>query len=380
MLGLFYVREKETSFQARCLNLAFILFYAVTILSFFNSENQQEALRILSLKVPLLLYPMVYLAVKELSEKQNFNLALIINYALYLPAVISVYNYLINKELFDDLILQSKPLPIEFGYGILHIQFSILMACAILFGLIQLFKAYSNGQLGLPFYTLLGLIVLNFVFIHILSARTGLLALYVGLGVFCLSLFSAWPFKRTKWILLAIVVVPTFMVFTSSSLQNRIKNTMDDLHVVVENKDANDYSFAMRVRAWYNAADVIKQHPITGVGIGDAEKVLYNNFSHIDATLAPENRKNPHFQFLETAVQSGLICAFLFLTIIFMSFIMTEGRFNFPLIAFSMLLFTASCFESILESQSNVIPFVFFMALGIHTGAQKYKATNLSVS
>ncbi|MDI1233717.1 MAG: O-antigen ligase family protein [bacterium] len=297
--------------------------------------------------------------------KQHIIAAVIINYALYLPAVVSVYNYLSNKELFDDLILQSKPLPIEFGYGILHIQFSILLACGILYGLFVLIRLDKNSQQGLLFYGLIGLVFCNFIFIHILSARTGLLGLYAGIAIFCISLLATMPFKTTRWLLLAIFVVPVLMVLFSSSLKNRIVNTYADLRVVVENKDANDYSFAMRVKAWQNAVSVIKEHPMLGVGLGDAELILFNNFQKVDHKLAPENRKNPHFQFLETAVQSGLICAFLFLLIAVLGCLKSNGRRNFVLIGFIALLYTASCFESILESQSNVIPFVFFIAIGL---------------
>ena len=345
--------------------LGFLLFYLFIVFSYFNSDNHAEALRILGLKIPLLLFPLVYFAMQPLQKKHHLTGALIINYALYVPAIISVYNYLSNKELFDDLILQSKPLPIEFGYGILHIQFSILLACGILYGLFILVRNYKTSQHSLLYYSLVFLVACNFIFIHILSARTGLVGLYAGIAVFCVSLLATLPFKKTRWLLLAIVIVPTLMVSFSSSLQNRIKNTVADLNVVLENKDANDYSFAMRVKAWQNAVDVIAQNPIRGVGLGDAEQVLYNNFSKVDPSLAPENRKNPHFQFLETAVQSGLIAAFLYLVIVFLGFVKTNHRFNFELIAFSALLFVASCFESVLESQSNVIPFVFFIAIGL---------------
>ncbi len=355
--------------------LVFLLFYLFIAFSYFNSDNQAEALRILGLKIPLLLFPLVYFAIQPLQKKHHLTGTLIINYALYVPAIVSVYNYLSNKELFDDLILQSKPLPVEFGYGILHIQFSILLACGILYGLFILVRNYKTSQHSLLYYSLLFLVVCNFIFIHILSARTGLVGLYAGIAIFCISLLATLPFKKTRWLLLAIVIVPTLMVSFSSSLQNRIKNTIADLNVVLENKDANDYSFAMRVKAWQNAIDVIAQNPIRGVGLGDAEEVLYHNFSKVNPTLAPENRKNPHFQFLETAVQSGLIAAFLYLLIVFLGFIKTQQKFNFELMAFLALLLVASCFESILESQSNVIPFVFFIALGLGLQANKSEST-----
>lgn len=361
--GIAYTKVPPKDRRSRYLIVAFLLFYACIALSFFNSTDQQEAIRKLFLKTPILLFPLVFLTARQLSERGMLKLGIVINYALYLPAVVSVYNYFINKELFDDLILQSKPLPIEFGYHLLHINFSILMACGVLFGIFQLYQSFRTRQLSFPFYMLLILVLLNFVFIHILSTRTGLVGLYAGLAVFCLYLISSLPFKKSGWILLAVILVPVILISVSTSLQNRIRNTVIDLKVVLENRNANDYSFAMRYKAWLNAVDVIKENRLAGVGIGDAEDILVNNFVTFDPAIDPENRKNPHFQFLETAVQSGLVCASLYLVIFILGFLRTGNKFNFQLIAFLSLLYVASCFESVLESQVSVIAYVFFIAL-----------------
>ena len=88
------------------------------------------------LKLPLLLIPFAVFSFKNVTENLRHKMIVVFNYAMFLPAVVSVYNYLINKTLFDDLILQSKPLPVEFGYGLYHIQFSVLLAAAIVLAII----------------------------------------------------------------------------------------------------------------------------------------------------------------------------------------------------------------------------------------------------
>ncbi len=364
LLGLFSIRDLNLGRQGALLAIAFLVLYAFFLLSYLGSDNKEEALRILVLKIPVLLFPLAFMAIRQLSAKAWTWLGIVINYALYLPAIVSVYNYLLNKELYDDLILQSKPLPVEFGYGILHINFSILLACVILFGILQLLRTYKKGQLGLPFYFLSFLVLANFIFIHILSARTGLVGLYAGIAIVCIYLFSFLPFRKSRWVIAGIVIGPVILVMLSGSLKNRITNTVEDLKVVMEGRNANDYSFAMRVKAWQNSWDVIKKNKWLGVGIGDAENDLKQNFATFDKDILPENRKNPHFQFLETAVQSGLIAAFIYLFIFVTGFIKRDGKYNFALIAFLMLLLVASCFESILESQVSVIAFVLFVALG----------------
>jgi O-antigen ligase len=154
------------------------------------------------------------------------------------------------------------------------------------------------------------------------------------------------------------------MFSMSSSLRNRVSNTIADFEVAWNGKDANDYSFAMRVQAWKNAIQVIKKNPILGVGIGDADKELQDNFAQMNSTITSANRKNPHFQFFETAAQSGLISASLYLLILLFA-IFGQSNKNYALASISLLLFIASCFESILERQASVVAFSVFMALAL---------------
>lgn len=360
ILGFSY---KSLTLAQKRLCIAYIVFFLLIAVSVFNSENTDEALRKLLLKSPLLLFPFVLSTFSRLKTETRYLLAFICSYALYLPAVVSVYNYFLNKELFDDLILQSKPLPVEMGYGIYHIQFSIILAGVILLGLISLRHMYINSRLNVIFYALALMVVVNIFSIHILSARTGLIGLYAGVGIWLLSLTGHIKKGTLRWVLPLVVLIPLALYFLSSSLRNRILNTVDDFNVVMEQKDPNDYSFALRVRAWQNAANVIKQHPFTGVGLGDAEQVLYEQFALTDPAVMPQNRKNPHFQLMETAVQSGLICALAYLFIFILMFFRDNKSINIHMLCFGALFFIASCFESILERQASVVAFVFFIGM-----------------
>ncbi|MEZ4804038.1 MAG: O-antigen ligase family protein [Bacteroidia bacterium] len=291
-------------------------------------------------------------------------MVLIFLYSMYLPAVVSVYNYFINKELFDQLILESKPLPIEFGYGIYHIQFSILLASSCILGLFVLLKAKFLALTKTEQLIGLFLVSVNFICIHILGARTGLLSLYLGFLFLALIEFGTLNKKMKIGAVLGAVLIPILAYTFSNSLRNRIHNTLIDFNVAWEGKDANDYSFALRLQAWKNAKDVISKHPILGVGIGDADSVLYANFYSVNPTINAVNRKNPHFQFLESSVQSGIISGILFLMILLFSIYYTFKS-NSLIGAIAIMLLISSCFESILERQASVIGFTVLMALAL---------------
>lgn len=371
-IGLLQLNLKDfTKFEA-VLSALFVLYFLSSAISFFYSENTDEASRKLILKLPILCFPLVFNALRKTESKHFPNLILIGLYAMYLPAVVSVYNYISNKTLFDQLILESKPLPIEFGYGIYHIQFSILLALSVVLGVFILLhrKAWNLSAFNKTFIGVISL--LNFVFIHILSARTGLLALYVGLLMILLPALIKMPLRSKIISVVAGLLLPIVILSLSSSLRNRLSNTAADFEVAWSGKDANDYSFAMRVQAWKNAIQVIKKNPIIGVGIGDADKELQENFALMNSSITAANRKNPHFQFLETATQSGIVSACIFLLILLYSLFGKSNK-NSLLASIVLLLFLASCFESILERQASVVAYSAFIALALAYGSRENK-------
>lgn len=358
-LGILSLKSIRLNRDEKWLSAIFVIFYALGAVSYLYSDNSSEAVRKLILKLPVLLFPLLIYSFKTYRHLSVWVL-MIFAYAMFLPASVSVYNYFSNKVLFDLLILESKPLPIEFGYGIYHIQFSILLAISVLLCLDYCIK--NKGIRDWKWYTLLSMGVLNLLFIHILSARTGLLSLYVGAALYA---FLSLKTKGGKYMLyvffggLALFVV---MLLGSSSLKNRLENSIEDFKVVWNNKDPNDYSFALRVQAWKNAIDLISRHPM-GTGIGDAEKDLYDNFEKTNPNIQKDNRKNPHFQMLETGAQSGVLSILAYLVLIVSG--LSLFRKNHLLKGIVLLLFVASCFESILESQASVAAFALFIAIGI---------------
>lgn len=370
LIGILSLKSFTISKEEKYLSILFMAFYLSSAISCLYSDDSSEAIRKLILKLPLILFPFFIFSFKTI-KNQAFWIICIFSYSIFFPAAVSVYNYFLNKQLFDILILESKPLPIEFGYGIYHIQFSILLALSILIGIDYLINHYANKNI--QWYTLLFLTGFNFAFIHILSARTGLLSLYVGVALYMILKFNR---LGKKWMLLGLtsaLAMLVLMITISSSLQNRIKNTAQDLKVVWEGKDPNDYSFALRVQAWKNATKLIAKHPF-GVGIGDAEKKLFEQFATTNPQVMPENRKNPHFQLLELGAQSGLLSMLLFLSIFIYGCVSIKKQ-NL-LKSILLLLFTASCFESILERQASVAAFAVFTAMAFVFIFQKSDSQN----
>lgn len=369
IIGIISFKKYNLSSSEKKIGLVLVISFMLTALSLIFTNNFNTSFDKIILKLPLLLIPFAVFSFKNVTENLRQKMIVVFNYAMFLPAVVSVYNYLINKTLFDDLILQSKPLPVEFGYGLYHIQFSVLLAAAIVLGVIALLQnTISNNQM--TFWFLLVLVGVNIVSLHLLSARTGLLSLYAAAFVVIYQYFKKIELKKKITISALVILLPLLFILFSTSLKNRIFNTYEDLKVTVSGKDANDYSMAMRVAAWYNAFDVIKENPLLGVGVGNVEAVLKENFEEFNPQITPQNRKNPHNQFIETAVESGVLNGVLLLVFFgLLLFLKFDKQTKISLSAIGILFFTACLFESLLERQSTVVGIVMIVAfiLGSNT-------------
>lgn len=274
--------------------------------------------------------------------------------------VFSVLNYAIHKDAIDALLLESKSIPV-FG-GMHHIHFGIINALSIL-ALIFYFwqKVYSKNQLKITW--LLWTVI--FISFHILSSRTGLVSFYVTIGF---STFIHFSLNKNWKLLIAsvlvIMIAPIAFYGLSTSLQNKMTNTLEDIKTwnSPNREDINHQSMAMRIEAYKAALFTIKNHGIFGVGAERMEQEIYESFKKIDTPLTFENQKMPHNQFLESTVKYGVfgilgVLYFFILPIIEMS---RKSGFLF-IFGVILCLGVSSMFESLLERQVSIFILVFFV-------------------
>lgn len=112
--------------------------------------------------------------------------------------------------------------------------------------------------------------------------------------------------------LLSIVVflkVPAiknrFESITNTSYQFDNPNPLN--HYNADSKHTNWNSLNSRLAFWHCAWDKIKEEPITGYGIGDAQNVLYQEYESKNFLLAIKTNFNTHNQYLDLWLSSGII-------------------------------------------------------------------------
>ena len=295
------------------------------------------------------------------SHKKNslINFTLIISSVVSLVNIFAITNYLLKKDFYDALLLQSKSIPIP---NMHHIHFGIINACiiALLLGLLITKSLKDKIQFNLA----ICLLLISVVSFHILSSRTGLLSFYVGILVSMIwYTIQKKSFKAMFLGILIIILSLSMSYYFSDSFRNKIQNSIEDYNSWGKGDEINFKSMAMLMEASKMCIQIIGEYPL-GVGAEAQEQVLQATYVKENTPLDMENRVGPHNQFLDFGVKYGWI-GMILLFLFFIYLIPIIRKSSFPMIAIVGIIFTSLFFESLLERQTSIFIFSLFIPLSI---------------
>jgi O-antigen ligase len=329
-----------------------------------------DSTRLLLLKLPLLLLPLLAIALKNLHRVHIYWALTAWVWLLYAAAVASFWIYLGDAAWYHQLVLESKPMPVLARMH--HIEFSLYLAASVWAGFalwrLDLGPKWMNQ---LRWFTLAAAGI-NLVMLHLLSARTGLLAFYAGSALWMLWAFRH-QWKRMIWSAITLLLMLLMGGLLVPSLRNRLVNTVEDFNTVTQNQDPNDKSFAQRWEAWKAAKLLIMEHPLMGLGMKELATVMSAAHESTGSKVLPWNRKLPHNQYLETGIQGGLLAMVLLLISLFLWVRTSLKNAHFFLLAMAGMAVTAFVFESLLEQQSGVMLCTLLPILAFYSDLQQNK-------
>jgi len=200
-------------------------------------------------------------------------------------------------------------------------------------------------------------IVATFITILILSAvlystgsRSGIISL-----TFVLFASAVYIFKRKRII---------FIVFALIGLSIAGLSTLKATRII--DKGVTDYQKDMskvdpRIQIWKCAIEIIRDHPLLGVGYSKVKPELYEKYKEDGLTSEVNAKHNSHNQFLQFALESGIGVSLIFMFILLPIYF--EKRVYFLSLSFSSTFFIYSMFEDSLIIINGLTIFVFFIAL-----------------
>jgi O-antigen ligase len=210
----------------------------------------------------------------------------------------------------------------------------------------------------------IGLLVL---YLHILAAKSGLMALYLFIIAWSLYLLLV---KRKLAGIIVVISIPLFFLLAVQFIPtfSMRKSYMWFTYVMLKVGDrSGKYGDIGRLMSYDIALKEIKQHPIIGVGTGDLMTEMKKGYDQWFPEVAEGSRLIPHNQFLIVALGCGIPAMLLFTLWVFMPLAsLRRNRQSFFFLIVWLLLFMQLMIEPIFEVQMGVFVYLFFLLLQKH--------------
>jgi O-antigen ligase len=334
------------------LTLPWLLLFAAS--GFWSADKEMLADH-LQVKLPLLLLPLAFHFTPRPSQLQLRILG-ICTAALMLGGTVFSLSFLFKDGLVEGYKYSHIiPTPVYND----HIAFSLAVALTVgwfLFLLPQIGARWIRIALSLS-------AVLLAAYLHVLAAKTGLVALYILLAALVIRKTIQAP--RTGVVLLLTVgAAIAFSMVYIPTLRERIGYSIVTWRSLNQGERNGIYSDAGRLISYDLALRSVAAHPAAGVGAGDVFEVMKEGYRVRYPDVDEAQQLWPHNQLLVFAMAAGIPCALLF-AIWYGSLLggIRRNRNGFFQLTQWLMLLVPLMVDAFLEVQFGVAVFLMFLLL-----------------
>ncbi len=362
-VGLWVVglSKKFLIFRLNWLNTALFLLYIAYAAGVLFTNHADVASRYLEYKLSLIIFPLLFsFPTKKISLRIPAIVLILSVTALFCIGLVN--GAILYNGLHELAYFQSS------YFSIIHHP-TYLSVYAVL-GLGLLIYGCQNRW---RFFTKKNAFLFGSILIltQVLSmSLSGLLFLILFASVLILYLLKK-KFGKTFFIA-TLIAMPLVFILTVKfvpGINTQFKNASDylvefinDPEAFYKNKQTYVGGSETRLIMWSAAAQVFIEHPL-GVGTGNVDDFLSEKLVHIGQPSMAKKLYNPHNQFLQTGVEIGVIGLFILLFIIGYGVYYSFKTKNWLLLLLITNLAFNCLFESMLQRQSGIVFYTFWIGL-----------------
>lgn len=344
------IKTDLISFFSKGPAIWFILYYVLLVIGLLWTENQSFAISKLENKMSFVLMPLLlFFTVRKwnnLECKQLLVYALL--FALVMYEILAMWRYIGQTEN-------------SWQFEFLSSRFSIFMhrsyfACYLVIGIILLFENVRRE------FSISAIALLCFFSVGVLQteSKAGIVCLVL---VFIVQFFSFLKSKQKMfiWIMAFSIFLFSSILLTDNPVKSRFETMFSSIENIQTRNNNSVESNTARVIMWKISIDVWKENFVFGTGTGDYDDELTaKNHEYKNPGVAKE-RLNSHNQFLNTAVQLGILGLIVLVLIFLSSYYHSERSISQVLILMVFLL--NFLVESFLETQAGIVLFCTLLLL-----------------
>jgi len=330
----------------------------IYLLSFFNSENHVEYLKVIKNKIPYLFIPLSLVSVQKLSKQQLIFIQYFFIVCCLYSSGWSYYQYLQNSEIYADLYARGEVIPTL----IHHVSFAVLLCFAAIIVLNNSIHKNGKTEKIINAFLLIWLIY----FLHILSVRTGILLLYVSLFLYGVILLITQK-KIVITISLFLLLILSSIIFYQKipTIKSKIAYTFYGIAQYKNKQDtANVVSDSRRILSDKIGIEILQKNKMFGVGLGDIKDEMNSIYKKQYPQFNSEVYSHIHNQYLYTICGVGLLTGSLFCILLLLPLFQFIRDKNYVFTLLYGMLLMVMLWEPFIESQIGNSIFLVVCCVG----------------
>lgn len=363
------LKKMVSNNKAAILFLLFIAFYLWQISGLLFAESLSTGMERLFKRLSFIVFPMVLFFPGD-AVKKNITLILrIFALSTFLYILICLGNALHHSIYIENhnWVFNTHPKDYDYENYFFALRFSgpvhpsYLAMYVVISVLILLESLFDRSVTFIRKSVFSVIIIILLINLYLLSARAGFLAAIVVFPLYILFKLYNHYSKLVVFVLIAsLAFLFVFLAKKNTRVSNSLTNISDQNIGATLKKDP-------RAMIWQAALGVIKRHPITGVGTGDATSKLKEEFAARGYVDGYYDNLNAHNQFLEIWLENGIIGLILFVSILFYMIYIAIKQKNLLLGLFIISTIIFFIFETMMNRLGGVSFFALFSFLLIYS-------------
>ncbi|WP_217789929.1 O-antigen ligase family protein [Pinibacter aurantiacus] len=364
---LFVDKEfSKNTFRSKAM-LLYILLYSVLVVGLFYTSNLTEGFRKIQQQSPLLILPLIFGTLPSKYVRINFS-------AIAKAFVISVFLFMLFALGYGlSNFYQSGDSDVFFAHSLLLFSdwqpVGASLAALVAIQIIG-FNFFDNAATLPRKKKLLSLLLIFFFFILILllANRTVVVCLFFTIAAFTLK-FKSYRKSILFFFLITSLITSAAAIYTPK-FKSQVIDALDfsPNNTIPLDTDSSLRGWggkAIRIALWKCSFDVIKAHPIIGVGTGDAMDSLSAACENRKFYFASRyNKYNSHNQYLENTLKTGIVGLLILITTFLIPFFKKDKSAVTYLGKIFAVCFILCCVtDTMLDLNKTIILYSFFSSI-----------------
>jgi hypothetical protein len=261
--------------------------------------------------------------------------------------------YVLNAQDLSRAYLQAKVLPVDMSND--HVRYAWLLLL-VFTGLLYLFISGNKQVSRTERKWIIFYLLFTGIFLHILSSKTGIIGLYMVIG---LTVLFYGRHRLAIWITGWAVLIPALAWLFLPTFRNRLRFVLWDFQHYTRGGYTEGLSDTPRILSIQAGKSLVKENPLWGTGFGDLKQGTFNWYAQHAAYLKDYEQLLPSNEGLIYAAGAGLAGLLVFLVATLYPFFMRGFRSHFAWISFHALAIFGFIYEIGLETQYGIFVYAF---------------------